>query len=387
MIRQFIFVCFAFLIITASCGQQNTDTYTTGTYTVETIDGVKHVHNHAPLWGEESRSAGLELEFVQKIGAFEATDENYIMYNISDVGRDNDGNIYILDSGDSRIQKFNSQGEYMTTIGRLGEGSSEFIRPVNLNFDHEGRMYIGDAGKDRFIVLNNEGKEIRRFNIDRNRIFGISSRCRFLTRNRMIMGLAGSAVLYKRDYDESNYFIFHVFDIDGKISYSFGKPVIFKEEDVDWMMVFFDTPFCVNEKGNMFIAYRYKNRIEKRDSDGNIIFAFNRPTSFKESKFHRENRDLKFANTFSVGIDVDIKERLWVITLFKQPDEWSKDWIDKIKTANKSFAMFEIFNSDGILLGSIPLPEEIFLMRIFDDRLFIVDTDRVSVSEYKIVEK
>jgi len=381
---KIIFVCSALLIITASCGQQDTDIYTTETYTVETIDGIKHVHNHAPLWGDEPK---VELEFVQKIGALEETDENYIMYNIWDVGRDSQGNIYILDSGDCRIQKFDSHGEYIKTIGRLGEGPGEFISPVNFNLDSEGRMYVGDARKNSFIILDNEGKEIRRFSIDRNRILGIGSRCRLLTRNIMIMGLTGSAGMYKSQYNEENFSIFHVMDLDGKVLYSFGKPITFEEEDVDWMMVFFDTPFCVNEKGNMFIAYRYKNRIEKRDSDGNIMFAFDRPTSFKESKFHRENRDLNFANTFSIGIDVDIKKRLWVITLFKQPDEWSKDWIDKIKTANKSFAMFEIFNSDGILLGSIHLPEDIFLMRIFDDRLLIVDPDRVSVSEYKIVEK
>jgi len=39
------------------------------TYTVEVKDGVRYVHNHEPLWGDDVR---VGLEFVRQIGIQDA---------------------------------------------------------------------------------------------------------------------------------------------------------------------------------------------------------------------------------------------------------------------------------------------------------------------------
>jgi len=357
------------------------------TYTIETIAGVKHIHNLAPAWGDEPKVA---LEFVQKIGALEATEENFIMYNIGDVARDSDGNIYILDSGDCRIQGFDSQGNYITTIGRKGEGPGEFRGPDNLNLDHEGRIYVADGRK--FMVFNNTGKEIRRFSIDRIR--GTGPRCRILPGNKLIFGglfqQFGMISDYEKQIDTTIgfYDMFQIIDDNGKTVYSFGEMDIHKEKERGLYFANANAYFDVDRNGNIYIAYRYRNRIEKRDSVGNILFVFDRPINFEETGFLFDWALNNYSNSISTCVAVDKKDRVWIITLVEQPDEWLEEDESYLRqVVKKSAAVFEIYNSDGILLGTLPLPEDIFLMRIFDDRLLIVDSDQVGVYEYKIVEK
>jgi len=366
------------------CNQQETEQTS---YTVETIEGVKYIHNHAPQWGEEAK---VELEFVQKIGALEATEENYIMYNIGDVARDSDGNIYILDSGDYRIQRFDSKGNYLTTIGRKGEGPGEFRGPDNLNLDNDGQIYVADGRK--FIVFIKTGKEIRRFSIDRIR--GTGPRCRILPGNKLIFGGLFQAVGMISDYEKQIdttigfYDLFRIINDNGITLYSFGEMDIYKQKESGGHFVNANAYFDVDRNGNIYIAYRYRNRIEKRDSEGNILFVFDRPINFEETGFLFDWALKNYSNSISTCVAIDKKDRVWVITLVEQPDEWLEEDESYLRqVVKKSAAVFEIYNSDGILLGTLPLPEDIFLMRIFDDRLLIVDSDQVGVSEYKIIEK
>jgi len=49
---------------------------------------------------------------------------------------------------------------------------------------------------------------------------------------------------------------------------------------------------------------------------------------------------------------------------------------------------FDVFDPEGIYLGSLPVEKYFDSMHIYDDRLFLVDTvNEMCVFEYKIVEK
>ena len=90
---------------------------------VEEEDGVKVIKNpQDPLYGEIK----LELELDLSIGG-DVADENYIFYSIREVEVDEQGNIYVLDSRQCRIQIFDKDGKYLQTIGRKGEGPGEFM--------------------------------------------------------------------------------------------------------------------------------------------------------------------------------------------------------------------------------------------------------------------
>jgi hypothetical protein len=313
----------------------------------------------------------------------DATDPNYIMYQVSDVVKDSKGDIYIVDSGNARIQVFNATGKYKKTIGRKGEGPGEFSMPFNININSDGALYIGDYRSYRFLVLEASGKEIKRVRMQSHDNI---ERCRLIPGNKIVNGgfsLITSSTQYT---NEKDYWLFLIINENGETVNTFGKPEIFFESRESFY-VFSEATIEVDKDGNIYIAYRYKNRIEKYDSNGTVLIVFDRPTSYKETLFRRENNKILRANSFSMGIGIDTKERIWVLTMKKKLEDWEKDYFRWKLNVFSSDAVFEIFSKDGILLGSVPVPENLLFMRICGDRLFIIDHDQVSVSEYKIVDK
>ena len=51
---------------------------------------------------------------------------------------DNNGNIYVTDMNNHRIQKFTSDGQFVSKWGSEGTGNSQFLHPHGLDVDAKG---------------------------------------------------------------------------------------------------------------------------------------------------------------------------------------------------------------------------------------------------------
>ena len=112
------------------------------------------IHNPAdPLFGE------ITLELEQDLILGSETDDNYLFYRVWDIKADEKRNIYILDSGACRIQKYDKDGKYLQTIGRKGKGPGEFERPMSLGFDKYKNLYVTEMVKIH--KFDPEGKFVR----------------------------------------------------------------------------------------------------------------------------------------------------------------------------------------------------------------------------------
>jgi WD40 repeat protein len=123
---------------------------------IEIEDGVKVIKNPGePLYGEIT----FELEEDLSIG--NEDDKNYLFYRLRDIQVDTDGNIYVLDSGNQRLQVFDKDGKYLRTIGKRGQGPGEFNTPTQLQLDDEtGNIFVKDNGLRKIIIFEKEGKYI-----------------------------------------------------------------------------------------------------------------------------------------------------------------------------------------------------------------------------------
>ena len=55
------------------------------------------------------------------------------------------GNVYVVDTGNNRIQKFNSSLTWVWSVGSLGSGNSQFNTPRRIAIDASENIYITDA--------------------------------------------------------------------------------------------------------------------------------------------------------------------------------------------------------------------------------------------------
>ncbi len=137
-------------IISFSCNQQKSKWQGTA----EEVDGVMIVTNPIePFYGELT----FELEEDLRIGNEE--DDKYLFYRARSIALDSDENIYVVDSGNYRIQKFDRQGKYLYTIGRKGEGPGEFSQPYGLYIDSQSFLYVREYR--RLQVFNESGEFLK----------------------------------------------------------------------------------------------------------------------------------------------------------------------------------------------------------------------------------
>ena len=108
---------------------------------IEYEDGVKVIKNpKEPLYGE------IKFELEEDLGIGREDDDNYMLYKVRDIQVDEDGNIYVLELGNFRIQKFDPHRNYLLTIGRQGQGPGEFELPIRIQLNNKSRsLYVEDG--------------------------------------------------------------------------------------------------------------------------------------------------------------------------------------------------------------------------------------------------
>ena len=65
------------------------------------------------------------------------------------VAVDHQGNVYVADSGNNRIQKFDQDGNFLGAFGTAGGGQGQFNEPWGVAVDGEGNIYVADTWNHR----------------------------------------------------------------------------------------------------------------------------------------------------------------------------------------------------------------------------------------------
>lgn len=71
---------------------------------------------------------------------------------------DDQGNLYVMDSGNFRVQRFTPDGEFQKTFGKVGRNLGNFARPKGIDVDRDGNIYVVDTSFGNFQIFNNEGQ-------------------------------------------------------------------------------------------------------------------------------------------------------------------------------------------------------------------------------------
>jgi sugar lactone lactonase YvrE len=74
------------------------------------------------------------------------------------VAVDKDGNLFVSDTWNNRIQEFDADGTFIRTFGEAGDGPGYFARPKGISIDGDGHVWVADAVQDRVQVFTPEGR-------------------------------------------------------------------------------------------------------------------------------------------------------------------------------------------------------------------------------------
>jgi hypothetical protein len=146
-------ITFSLLILFNACGEQKA----LGQRTIEKENGVTVVRNSL-----EPLNPELQIIFEEDltIGAKEG-DENYMFGNQVFVNTDDDGNIYVTDGDRRTVRKYDSDGNFLQSIGRLGQGPGEFQDMSEVRFNSEGNIYLNDLKTQRLSFFSKEGNYLK----------------------------------------------------------------------------------------------------------------------------------------------------------------------------------------------------------------------------------
>jgi DNA-binding beta-propeller fold protein YncE len=74
------------------------------------------------------------------------------------VAVDQEGNLYVADTLNNRIEIFDADGKFVSTFGKPGDGPGYFARPKGVAIDGDGHIWVADGQQDRVQVFNQENQ-------------------------------------------------------------------------------------------------------------------------------------------------------------------------------------------------------------------------------------
>lgn len=70
---------------------------------------------------------------------------------------DADGNLFVSDTWNNRIEVFDADGKFIRTFGKAGDGPGYFARPKGIAIDCDGHVWVADGVQDRLQVFTPDG--------------------------------------------------------------------------------------------------------------------------------------------------------------------------------------------------------------------------------------
>jgi DNA-binding beta-propeller fold protein YncE len=98
------------------------------------------------------RESGAELQRISRKGS--SPGELFLPTNVE---VDRHGNVYVSDTGNFRVLKFDPEGRLVRQFGELGRTLGRFARPKGIAIDRDDRLYVVDSAFENVQIFDRDG--------------------------------------------------------------------------------------------------------------------------------------------------------------------------------------------------------------------------------------
>ena len=311
------------------------------------IDGIPHVIN--PNKGSDSN---LKFSFEKQLAiGGEEESEDYIFERLIDFTVDEKGNIYLLDFSACSVFIFNSEGKYLRTVGRKGQGPGDLMRPMAVRVDRDGKIFVQDDLNFRISIFKPNGK------------FDHSFKYRQVAGENLEIDLSGNVLLnhslFGLPKGQTIPPIVTVYNLKGNIEKQFGKPLLILEKDGYGRPYYAYNGFSKQKDSTLIVHFSYTYLVHFY-KNGALYKVIERDTPIFTKP---EVIETIFKATTGEGGKVkSVAQRSDIRKILPLPDgrfaavifDSGKNFKEKTVGGMDIFTFLDLFNSDGKFLKSYP---------------------------------
>lgn len=258
-------------------------------------------------------SNAIELELKFSFPSEEMVKKEIYFYGADHMANDLNGNIFVSDPKAHRIFRFDFSGNFLSQIGRKGQGPGEFSWGPFEIMIAEDSLIVNGFGRVQFLDL--KGNYIKGFKI-------------FKTYKEMILskeGLIFATPVLTRNQTT----LVDVLSQDGELLYSFGEP----KKYLSKMAQLNSAKIAFNDEGELFLAFRYFPLVRKYSKKGKLLQEFTIEHSYMKMLGKRnQDRVKKSSKGEQIGFAAVIavmkatKDRLYILRTYPRIEILGFDW-------------------------------------------------------------
>lgn len=197
----------------------------------------------------------IELEKKFSFPSKELEEKEIYLFGARFISNDSSGNIYVSNTREHRILKFDPSGNFLAKLGLEGHGPGEFIIPKRV-IPTKDFIIVHDSRNYRIQFLDQNGNHVKSFKV-------------YKSYWDMVMndnGLIFAAPIRM----DNNSLLIDVFTQDGELIFSFGKP---KEFNYDWAELN-AVKLALDKKGELLLAFYHFPIVRKYSPEGKLLAEF-----------------------------------------------------------------------------------------------------------------
>jgi len=288
---------------------------------ISIVDATAAIGSHPFIskWGESGLEKPGVFSFPQRIAV------------------DSDGNVYVTDLGNRRVQKFDNNGVYVTSWGRGGSGDGQFSWPAGITV-YENLVFVVDSKLGTVQKFDSSGNFITKWGS-----VG-SGNGQFVNPNGIAVSKSG--FVYVVDTENRR---IQKFTLDGNYVSEFypGGSKLSKDMPID---------ITIDKDGNIYVSDVANNKISKYDSNENFIKKF--------------GPNIAGYPMTPYGITTDPQGNVYVA-------DGSRD---RVLYLNKDGSTITVFGSTGITNGQFKIALDVAMDP--QGHLFVVDSNGHRIQKF-----